>query len=183
MATPPTFSAGAVLTAAQMNQLGLFLIKSQAVGSTAVPSVVVTDVFSADYTNYRIVVSGVSTTNSGISIGIQLENSTSATYLSGGIFASFGSTVLNGYGPAASSRWPDIFAADQTTQGGVADIYQPFETARTTITAQSVRTGGANAWYYITGIDTNAVSHSDFTIIPVSGNMANGTISVYGYRK
>jgi hypothetical protein len=43
MATPPDFSSGAVLTAAQMNSVGLWLVKTQTVG-TAVSSVAVTGV-------------------------------------------------------------------------------------------------------------------------------------------
>ena len=50
MATPPTFSSGSVLTAAQMNAVGLWLVKTQTVG-TAVSSVSVTDVFSSNYDN------------------------------------------------------------------------------------------------------------------------------------
>jgi hypothetical protein len=41
MATPPDFSSGAVLTAAQMNSVGLWLVKTQTVGTT-VSSVAVT---------------------------------------------------------------------------------------------------------------------------------------------
>ena len=57
MATPPTFSSGAVLTAAQMNSVGMWLVKTQTVG-TAVSSVTVTGAFSADYDNYLILMSG-----------------------------------------------------------------------------------------------------------------------------
>jgi hypothetical protein len=57
MATPPTFSSGTVLTAAQMNAVGLWLVKTQTIGN-AVSSVAVTNAFSTDYDNYKIIISG-----------------------------------------------------------------------------------------------------------------------------
>ncbi len=48
--TYPSFSAGDILTAADMNAVGLWLVKTQTVG-TAVASVTVTDAFSSTYDN------------------------------------------------------------------------------------------------------------------------------------
>ena len=64
MATPPDFSSGAVLTAAQMNSVGLWLVKTQVVGN-AVASVAVTSAFSSDYDSYRIIYSGGSQSIAG----------------------------------------------------------------------------------------------------------------------
>ena len=58
MATPPVFSAGAVLTAAQMNAVGLWEIKTQTIG-TGVASFEVTGAFSSDYDNYKIVINSM----------------------------------------------------------------------------------------------------------------------------
>lgn len=54
MATPPTFTAGQVLTAAQMNKVGEWLVTSAAF--TNVTTVSVNNCFTSDYRNYRIVV-------------------------------------------------------------------------------------------------------------------------------
>jgi len=56
----PSFASGEVLTAADMNAVGLWLVKTQTVG-TGVPSVVVTDAFSANYDNYLVTISGIKT--------------------------------------------------------------------------------------------------------------------------
>ena len=55
--TYPSFTSGEVLTAADMNAVGLWLVKTQTVG-TAVASVTVTDAFSSTYDNYRIIYTG-----------------------------------------------------------------------------------------------------------------------------
>lgn len=182
MATPPDFSVGQYNTAAYMNAIGLWQTKSQTVG-TGVSSVTVTNAFNSDFQNYRIVVSGISCSVGGVSLAIQLNNSTGTTYFIGGIFAAFTTTTLNGYGPAASTRWTDVLALDTSNQGGSLDIYSPFNTRPTIFTSQSVRTGtGQFAWYVMNGIDTNAVSNTGFTISPIVGTITGGNIRVYGYR-
>ena len=56
-----TFTAGEVLNASDTNTYlansGLVYIKQQTIGNL-VPSVTVTDAFSADYDNYRVIVTG-----------------------------------------------------------------------------------------------------------------------------
>lgn len=198
--TFPTFAAGEVLGAADMNAVGLWRVTNCTVSSaggtaatasngvvtvgTGNTSVTVNNAFSTNYDNYRIVVTGIAGSVGGVSLALQLNNSTGSTYLIGGIFASFGSTTLNGYGPAATVRWTDIFALDTVTQGATADIFQPFQVARTTFASNTIRTGtGQNAWYYMTGVDTNAVSNTGFIISPIAGTITGGQIRVYGYNK
>jgi hypothetical protein len=53
MATPPDFIAGQILTAAQMNQIGLWKIASGSLSLTT-SATNVTGVFSGDFTNYRV---------------------------------------------------------------------------------------------------------------------------------
>ena len=55
--TYPTFTNGQVLPASDLNAIGLWLVKSQTVG-TGVSSVTVSNAFSADFDNYRIIYSG-----------------------------------------------------------------------------------------------------------------------------
>jgi hypothetical protein len=75
MATPPDFTTGAVLTAAQMNAVGLWLVKTQTVGS-AVPDVTVTDAFSADYDNYKILYTGGTASGAVGPLNMKLGSST-----------------------------------------------------------------------------------------------------------
>jgi hypothetical protein len=52
MATPPVFSSGAVLTAAQMNAVGMWKITE---ASTIGASLSISNCFTSDFKNYRIV--------------------------------------------------------------------------------------------------------------------------------
>ena len=58
MPTPPDFTAYTSLAAASLNKVGLWLVKTQAVGS-GVSSVTVSSCFSADYDNYLVTVDNV----------------------------------------------------------------------------------------------------------------------------
>lgn len=53
MATPPDFTAGAVLTAAQMDKIGMWLITKNTFAS--VTSVTINNCFTSDYKNYKII--------------------------------------------------------------------------------------------------------------------------------
>ena len=55
MATPPVFSAGSVLTAGQMNKVGLWLLNTTTF--TTQNSVNVDSVFSSDFDHYRVLIS------------------------------------------------------------------------------------------------------------------------------
>ena len=175
--TFPVFASGDVLNASDMNGVGLWLVKSQTIGS-GVSSVVVTGAFSADYDNYRIVISGgVSSANGSVSL--QLNNSTGSTYRHFGYFGSYGTATLTPYAPAFGTRWTD--AAIAGTAGFVAniDISSPFLTQATFGTTWSTST---NTVYNFALIDTSTASSTGFTISPLAGTLTGGTIRVYGYR-
>lgn len=78
MATPPDFAVGQVLTSAHMDAVGLWLVKSQTIGS-GVPNVEVTGAFSSDFDAYKIVVSGGAASASG-PLSLKLGSTTSGYY-------------------------------------------------------------------------------------------------------
>ena len=178
MATPPTFSAGAVLTAAQMNQLGMFLVKSQPiVGSPS--SVSVADAFSADFDAYKIVASGVASTGSGASASLALDGLTSG-YYAAIAYLTWGSATVLGSTDNNFSSW--AFAGSFSTDGLFmsVDVINPF-LAKPTFLANAnyaAHIGGA-----VVGKQTSSTSATDFTISTPGGTMTGGIINVYGYRK
>jgi hypothetical protein len=175
MATPPDFSSGAVLTAAQMNAVGLWLVKSQAVG-TGVSSVTVTGAFSADYDNYLIVDSGGTSSVDG---PYRLTFGASATfYYWALIYASFLGGAVNNSAGNAQASWD--FAGGSATRNGLIEVNNPFLATNTEIRSR-VRYGtvyGNNV-----GIHGVSSSFTSFTLTAGSGTMTGGTIRVYGYRK
>jgi len=177
MATPPVFVAGAVLQASEMNAIGLWLVKSQTIG-TAVSSVTVTNAFNSDYDNYRIVISG-GTASASSNLGFSLSGITGATaYRQLGFFQVYGTATINAY--AADSTFLII------SQGTTTGYYASFDITSPNLAypkfVQAIGSGtGTN--YVFPGQVTTATASTGFIITPGSGTLTGGTISVYGYRK
>jgi hypothetical protein len=174
----PDFSSGEVLTAAAMDSIGLWLVKTQTVG-TAVSSVSVTSAFSANYKNYRIIYNG-GTSSAGADLRIRLGATSTGYYFAGNFSTYAGAAgVWNGANQAYFT--PVGFSS---TSGGslLCDLFNPFEAVRTTYHAvrASIDTGGvagANA-----GFLNDTTSYTSFELSPSTGTLTGGTIYVYGYR-
>jgi hypothetical protein len=160
----------------------LVLIKTQTIGS-AVSSVTVTGVFSADFDNYKIVINGgVAGGNTTINCFLGTVAPANGYYLAG-IFPAYttGSTTVVADNNA--SRINRIgFGTTNTLQGNV-DFESPFLAKNTIIRANflSQVTGGDGGTYV--GFLNNSTSYTDFVINSPSNNMTGGTIQVFGYRK
>jgi hypothetical protein len=197
MATPPQFSAGAILTAAQMNAVGMWRITSCTVtsaGGTAATasngiitmgsgntSVTVANAFSSDFDNYRIVISnGVA---SGALAGILLHlGSTTSGYYYGGYSIQYTVATLSADRGTNLSNWqigygtPNALSASVELQSPNLATYTMF---------QATGTGAAVDSYAMNfgGYLNNTTQYTDFTITPGTGNFSNAKIYVYGYNK
>ena len=190
----PVFAAGDVLGAADMNAVGLWRVTTctvSSVGGTAATasngvitigtgntSVTVNNAFSADYDNYKIIVSGASATT----------NVNVAMTLNGGTTGYFGCLVYgltSGGSPLLAtnsngSAWS--FVGYQTIDSGinlVMDVLSPNLAEWTSIQSSYISTGGAGTY---TGNRQATTQHTGFTLTPDNGNMTGGKIRVYGYR-
>ena len=179
MATPPVFSAGAVLTAAQMNAVGLWLVKSQTIG-TAVTSVTVSSVFNSDFDHYLITVD-----NTKANVG-------------GNLFIQFGSTTTGYYGSEYFDFYDGTATGTNRVNNGVANrilalgtvadtscaihCYGPYTATRTII--HGTYFGGGFSGF-VGGQLANTTSYTAFTLFGGDGvsTITGGTINVYGYRK
>jgi F0F1-type ATP synthase membrane subunit c/vacuolar-type H+-ATPase subunit K len=178
----PDFSPGEVLTAAAMDSIGLWLVKTQTVGSTAVSSVLVTDAFSSNFTNYRILVTGGSS-NTPLALGLQMGTTLTGTgYYSGIIGTNYAGGTSSGtdnnstYWTIAGSAMPDGIALDVV-------LTEPFLTRKTGLAINSridYRTNGAGTMG--NGFHNVSASYTGFALVVTGGNFANCTIRVYGFR-
>jgi hypothetical protein len=176
--TYPSFTAGEVLRAADMNAVGLWLVKTVTVG-TGVSSVPVADCFSADYTNYKIVIAG-GVASTGTNMTIQLTGITGSVYNNAGTFLNYGSTIVSGFGPGLSTSF--IYGpGDATFYAASIDIMNPFATTRKGIISNGV---SGTSQYAFAGYVNSTTSSTGFTITPaaVGSTLTGGTIRVYGYR-
>jgi hypothetical protein len=179
MATPPDFSVGEVLTAAHMDAVGLWLVKTQVIGTT-VSSVDVTSCFSSDYDNYYVTVSGGTTSTADDNIKLQmLSGSTASTtgYYGTAIYAVFGSTL---------THQTDNNASQFTYAGGSdgriilsLNVLSPNLAVPTAIGGPFIRQILAGTYSGIHRVNT---AYDGFKVLATSGTFTGGTIRVYGYR-
>ena len=188
MAVPflPIFSAGQILTSDDMNEtgsavngLGLFLVKTQTIG-TAVSGVTVTGAFSSDFDHYKIIVQVNSIAAGGPYMTLQLGSTTTGYYWGA-------ATVI--YSSAASSNittndglsWNRLGPGTTGGMAGTYDLLNPFKNENTIITGTYADTaagsGGCGS-----GFLNNTTSYTAFTVGVTSSTMTGGTIRVYGYR-
>jgi hypothetical protein len=174
----PDFSPGEVLTAAAMDSIGLWLVKTQTIGS-AVSSVTVTDAFSSSFDNYKIVVSGTTSSVGGNWFTFQFLAAHTTGYFGASRAVDYlGATIEQGRNNAASllvSRNSGTLGYD----GFTVDVFNPFVVSASSISS----VGSGNIGYVISGgIFNAATSFSQFVIGVSGGTMTGGTIRVYGYR-
>lgn len=179
MATPPDFVAGQVLTAAQMNKIGLWLVKTQTIG-TAVSSIAVTNAFSADYQNYWVLVSGGAASTT-VNLNLTLGATTTGYYYAGWN----SSMVVDSLTPSRAQNAASFVAAGTgTTSRIMANIllYSPFEADETVAIYNNNISTTSGSSYALNGFLNNTTSYTDFTLTTSTGTVTGGTIYVYGFR-
>lgn len=170
----PVFASGDVLNASDMNAVGLWLVKTQTIGS-AVSSVTVTSCFTSDYDNYRIVIANVAATNADF-LTFTLSGATGTSYAWGATFTQYtGITLTTVSGGSTSAR---VAVMGGKFQAAI-EVGSPFLSAITTFNSTSASDG--YSWQG-GGYNSNTTSSTGFTISPAAGTLTGGTIKVYGYR-
>ena len=176
-----TFVAGNVLTAAQLNDSfaaigGLRLIKKETIGS-AVSTVSLTSVFSAAYQNYLVHINVDAASTSSV-LRVRIGNAATGYYT-----AAFGLSFAAGGANVAQSNDTEIDAGIINTSGGdtIMQIFNPFETRRTTFTFQFAELLTSGVARTGAGFLNNTNSYTDLEVFPQTGTYTGGTIYVYGY--
>jgi hypothetical protein len=179
-----TFTSGEVLTAADTNTYlangGLVYVTSQTIG-TGVSSITVSNAFSSPYDNYRVVINSIVFSNADVGVLLRPGGDTTAgSYFSGGLYVKYdgsgaGYLIQNGDANGIHVGITDTFA-----HGFSFDVFQPNLAQRTRASGNS--TGRLFVSIY-QGYHNQATAYTSFTLLPNSGTMTGGTITVYGYRK
>jgi hypothetical protein len=178
MATPPDFTVGQVLTSATMNQVGLWLVKSQTVGTT-VASVTVTDAFPSDFTSFRVVYSG------GVGSTLQtmqfLLGSSTTTYNNILVYSNFATPATPvSAGGQNQGQFEGVGYATTNYTAVSFDVHNPNIARYTTIANGSwVFDSGAGTF---NGVHKTSTAYTSFILRPNSGTLTGGKINVYGYR-
>jgi hypothetical protein len=159
---------------------GLVFIKAQTVG-TAVSSVTVTDVFSANYENYQIIIDG-GTCSTNTSFNLQLGTATSGYYYASHYSQYIASTPL---GLSSTTGASFVEAGRCSTSGNNINcyLYNPFASQKTGFRSQSTDYETSGFLVTTAGFLNDTNSYTSFIIKPSSGTISGGTIRIYGYRK
>jgi hypothetical protein len=175
----PDFSPGEVLTAAAMDSIGLWLVKTQTIGTT-VATVVVADAFSADYDAYKIIISGGVGSTTAALLACELGATTTGYYWGHQYRTYAGAT--NGNQGSNAANFSRVGIAGTNSLTASFELVNPFLAKNTIIHYSFVdprTTGEAGAGG---GFLNDTTSYTGFTIIPSTGTLTGGTIRVYGYR-
>ena len=177
MATPPVYADGEILYASSMNAIGMWLTKTQTVGS-AVASVTVTDAFSSQYDSYRIIYSGGSC-SVGTEIRMALVGS-AAGYYSAMVWSNYAG-VTGSIGGNGIAYW-NVGSARVAGNSVCMDIHRPWNGDETWFNASYVGVDAGSVSGSLNGYHNLGLSYSSFTFTPGAGTLTGGKIFVYGYR-
>ena len=156
---------------------GLTLIKTQTIGTT-VGSVTVSDAFSTTYDAYKITITGgVGSGNANLGM---ILGATATGYYYGLSGATYGGAA-NTAGAQNATSWPFVGNSTANTIQFTCEIFGPFLTKMTTITASYLGLETASSSNLFGGMLNNSTSYTAFTVTPASGTLTGGTIRVYGY--
>jgi hypothetical protein len=183
--TYPTFSVGETLRAQDMNAVGLWLVKSQAVG-TGVSSVTVNNCFTADYDNYKVILSGgQNSTAVNLHLQLTLGGTASTTgYYGVLVWGNLTTAVIAGATDNNASQFSFAGGGAGPNNGAASmdvDLLNPAQAMRTRLHNAQVLYSTVYGTY--TGLHDVGTAYDGIKLIAPSGTLTGGTISVYGYKK
>jgi hypothetical protein len=196
MATPPDFTAGSVLTAAQMNQLGLFRMSPTVSGSgtaitggtitaTGATSAALENCFSEDFDFYRMIIRYQTSSSQNLYLRLR-ESGTDATsnynWSQTQAYLGFGVTVSRS--TAQGAMEVGMNSGGAYWQMSSLDITGPALAEPTTFSNLNSR-NDANynniSNYIYNGTHTTADAYDGLNLFVFSGTF-NAKFAIYGYR-
>jgi len=193
MATPPTFTVGQVLTAAQMNAVGLWEIQTQTV--TAQQNVDFINVFDTDYSGYKILWHYTQNTTRGDLLfqfrdasGVMSGNN--YTFGWGGSYSSSGTPLFAGFSyqtTPTSSAFVGSGAVPANKTSGFLELQNPQFNGAVFGQGQgaSVNFSATLLYVFVVGGISHEIASAARTgfRLSCSGGTMTGTFSLFGYRK
>jgi hypothetical protein len=147
----------------------------------------VTNVFSATYDNYLLVVSNVSATGDA-NLNFRVGTSDAFYYHSAWSASPSYSTAsgdvqfLNAANTTGFVTGIIVPSSAGERGGGQINIHNPFIVGTTTFAAQGTDPRAAGASRYNSGFHNSATSFTGFTLLITGATFSAGTVKVYGYR-
>ena len=183
MATPPDFVAGQVLTAAQLNKIGMWEVGTQTSFSAA-SSVLANNVFTSDYEQYLLLIRYTTTSNT-IGLRLRVSGTSAATNYNAQFFSAENTTV-------SASR--SLAATDFPVAGPTSGTFWSYsqiwlsgpQLAEPTViqVANAVQQSAYNAprWINWYGNHSTSTAYDGFELLVGAGTMT-GNYTLFGVRK
>lgn len=185
MATPPDFTAGQVLTAAQMDKIGQWLVVNATF--TAVSAVNVNNCFTSDYENYRLIFKvDASSTSQNVAFRLRASgtDSTASYYFSGlaGNLAADTTAYFTRSNNASSATVATTFQTGVRTMD--LTVYGP-QLARATFFSGWYTSSNEFINYNVGGGHNVATAYDGFSLLAGAGSPATigGEYWVFGLRE
>lgn len=175
--TYPNFNMGDVLASSDMNAVGLWLVKTETIGS-GVSSVTVSGAFSSTYENYLVLLSG-GASSVGSSLRLQLGSATTA-YYAGYVQVTLATAALTGAVDNNGALFSLVGVGDPDGLSLSVNVIGPNLAKHTWIHGMG-QVGNAVTRTF-SGKLAATTQFTAFTISPNTGTLTGGTIRVYGYR-
>jgi hypothetical protein len=161
---------------------GLVCVKAQT-PFTAVSSITADNVFTASYTNYKIVVNYTTSTSNDIFLKLRVGAVSASTNYNRVYLQGAGSTTAVGTSTAQTSML--IGVNSQTINGSsIIELHRPAEATPTMITAiNNMPTGGSytNPAIWNFGNNHSTATAYDGVELLVTSGSTTGTYTIYGY--
>ena len=182
MATPPVFTTGQVLTAAQMSAVGMWLVKSDTITSGNI--VTITGAFNSDYSNYRIMLSNIGTSAES-NLYMRMGTTAGTNYYYAGLSRDYASATTNGSQSAATSLWLTGAVITGTNKStATIEVQSPQIAQPTTFNcmAGDTRTNGRGATNF-QGFLNDSTQYTSFTfLLDGAITFTSCNVKIYGYR-
>jgi hypothetical protein len=179
MATPPTFSVGATLTAAQMNQIGMW--KTGSVTLTGQTTAQLNNCFTSDFDKYKVIYnirsgSGSASLYTRLSVG-GVPNSTAGSYIYGGRYVGFptvGAADFNGADP----QFGFSFFSTSPTAAEIV-LTNPYSAIPTPMSGTFMN---VNAGCFVGGYHNQSTAYDGLYIYNSSSLAMYGSVTILGIR-
>lgn len=180
MATPPTYTPGDVLTAADMNSVAMW--RTGGGSYTAADPIVIDDCFSADFKNYRIVghLYGSNATQN-----LAFNFRTASGIYTTAVYNRWGYTWAGGAIAGGNLAGQTAFVIGTTSNTSTEltaftiDVFGPNEAIRTKCVSTGL-TSGAIATFY--NLDLAATQQFTGCQLDAAAGSLTGNVRVYGYN-
>ena len=174
-----TDAAGLQIGGSAVVSAGLVHISRTTIGS-AVSSVTLSNIFSADYDNYRILISGGSGSTNAY-LQFSFPGAATAAYNYQIVYGAWNNTASASGASGATAYFPYMGTCTPTSLQGCVDIQSPYLTEQTFLGSFYARPGHIGT--VTANVLNDTSSYTGLTVAPASGTFSDGNIDVYGYAK